>query len=271
MNDRANTFFDTDLQIHRLSADPAVRRAARKEFEESRPSAMSAFSMVELKGNYIQSLVLLSRKIGDSDTFSEAFSRVQNSGGRKASLMLAQLVCWLDGPDFELNPWVEAQRVLLTHLDAQIEASWEQFLNSVDVLFDDFKCTRASEPPEIEAGRWVARIPKCQDNNRRCKILSFMRQHTLELERLVEAISAMEPGGKTNELNKITKVARRTLNEKTFRWEGNTCRQVGDLLIGLQSKVGKELVSSNRREHGPMHEPLGYNFREFPIASIRSK
>ncbi|MCK4786993.1 MAG: hypothetical protein KAV87_24760, partial [Desulfobacteraceae bacterium] len=180
-----HTFFDTDLQIHRLSPDLAVRRAAQTEFEKSRPSAMSAFSLVELKGNYIQSLILLRRKVADSDTFERAGARILNSGGRRAKLMFAQLISWLGGTDFPINPWAEARRILLTHLDAQIEASWEEFQKSVDKVVDDFHCSRAAEAPQDNGGKWTATIPVCRQNNTRCSIVRFMRQYNEELRRLI--------------------------------------------------------------------------------------
>ena len=52
-----HTFFDTDLFIHLLSPDPSLSKAAKKEFIQSKPTAMCAFSLVELKGNYIASLI----------------------------------------------------------------------------------------------------------------------------------------------------------------------------------------------------------------------
>lgn|GEM_PF-5195660 len=55
MSDDSYTFLDTD--IHRLDFDPPVRTAAEAVFETNHPTAISAFSLVELKGNYIQNLI----------------------------------------------------------------------------------------------------------------------------------------------------------------------------------------------------------------------
>lgn len=265
------TFFDTDLQIHRLSPDPALRKAAQTEFKSSRPSAMSAFSLVELKGNYIQCLILLRRKVATSNSFEEAYARINNSGGRRSNLMFAQLIRWLGGVEFPIKPWEQARRVLLTHLDAQIEAVWERFQRSVDLVVDDFSCSRASEAPQDEGGKWTATIPKCRQDNTNCRIANFIRQYNKQLKQLLLALDNLDPKLKTNELFKIKSVAKRTIDNNKFPWEGITCRQVGDLLIGLQSKLGRELLSSNYKEHSQMHKPLGYVFREFPLAKIRSK
>ena len=126
------TFFDTDMHIHKLSSDLPVRERAEKEFLDNKPSAMSEFSIVEFKGNYIACLILLRRKVNNSDSFESACSRIQNSGGRKAVLMLAQLVKWVGGINFPVKQWNKAQNILLTYLDSQIEIVWEIFLNSVD-------------------------------------------------------------------------------------------------------------------------------------------
>ena len=268
---RKYTFFDTDLLIHRLSPDPELRKAARVEFKTSRPSAMSAFSLVELKGNFIQCLILLRRKVNDSDSLQTAYARISNSGERRAKLMFAQLISWLGGFDFPINPWDEARRVLLTHLDSQIEAAWEHLQRSIDLVINDFSCSRAIEAPQNQGDKWTATIPKCRPENTNCHIVSFMNKHIDELRELILALDRLDPKLKTDELYKIKNIAAKTIDQGRFPWEGITCRKVGDLLIGLQSKSGKELLSSNYREHRPMHKPLGYVFREFPVAKLRSK
>lgn len=268
---KSYTFFDTDLQLHRLNPDPSLRSAALTEFKTTRPNAMCAFSLVELKGNYIQCLVLLRRKISDSDSLERAYARIIASGGRRSQLMLAQLISWLGGVNFPINPWQEARNALLTHIDAQIEISWEEFQNSVDFVADDFHCSRAAEAPEDDGEKWSATIPYCREGNTNCQIVSFMRRYKTELERLVSTLDKLDSVIFTAELHKINKTANQTIEKNNFPWQGNTCRQVADLLIGLQSKSGKELLSSNYKEHAQMHKPLGYAFREFPMAKLRSK
>jgi hypothetical protein len=270
VNEDRYTFLDTDLHIHRLSIDPPVRKAATAIFENNRPTAISAFSLVELKGNYIQDLILLRRKISDSDSFEIAAARILSTGGRRCFRMLAQFIASIGGVAYQINPWLEGQRQLLVYLDGQIAASWEEFRESIDRVFDDFRCTRATEPPTDDTGTWTATVPHCTTSNVRCTIVDFMKQHSADLERLVHVLTSLDPTIMTEELRRIAKVAKQTIT-KSFPWEGTTCRSVGDLLIALQSKSGKSLVSSNYKEHRQMSVPLGYEFQEFPISNIRSK
>jgi len=270
MSDNSYTFLDTDLHIHRLDFDPPVRAAATAIFENDRPTAISAFSLVELKGNYIQDLILLRRKISDSDSFETAVARIRNAGGRRCFLMLAQFINSLGGVNYPINPWLEARRQILAYLDGQITASWEEFRGGIDRVFDDFRCTRATEPPTDDAGTWSATVPHCNASNTKCSIVDFMRQHAADLEHLVQVLTTLDPTIMTEELRRIAKVAEQTIT-RSYPWEGTTCRNVGDLLIALQSKSGKVLVSSNYKEHTQMSVPLGYGFREFAISKIRSK
>lgn len=265
------SFLDTDLQLFRLDPDPEIRKAANIEFESESQSAMSAFSLVELKGNYIANLILLRRKIEDSTSLGESFSRIRSTGTRKSMMMLAQLINWFGGEDFSINPWAEAQRLLLVLIDAQINNSWFEFQNNIKQIFDDFSCSRAAEGPEVKRGKWSATIPRCRPDNSNCTIVRFIRSFQKELERLLSYLSNLDPSEKTEELDRIENVIKKAIEKNAFPWQGYTCRRVGDLLIGLQSKSGRELVSSNRKEHGVLHGPLGYNFREFPVASIRLK
>ena len=271
MMTQVHTFFDTDLHIHRLSPDPAVQKAAQTEFDTSHPTAMSAFSLVELKGNYISCLILLHRKVSNSASLKEAYSRVSNSGGRRSALMLAQLINYLGGTNFPINPWNEARSYILTHLDAQIEASWDEFRKSVDLIANDFNCTRAREEPRDDGKQWVATIARCRQGNTNCKIVKFMKQYMGELKQLIDYLNRLDVGDVSSELNRIKELSEITINTEKFPWIGTNCRKVGDLLIGLQSKSGMELLSSNYKEHGKMHKPLGYNFRRFPVAEIRLK
>ena len=270
MSDDRYTFIDTDLLIHRLDFDPSVREAALAVFEDNRPTAVTAFTLVELKGNYIQDLILLRRKISDSDSFERAVARIRNAGGRRCFLMLAQFMDSIGGVAYQINPWSEARSQILAYLDGQISASWEVFRVSIDRVFDDFRCTRATEPPTDDTGTWSATVPHCTASNVKCKIVDFMKKHSADLERLLQSLSSLNPTIMTDELRRIAKVAEQT-TKKSFPWEGTTCRSVGDLLIALQSKSGKAFVSSNYKEHGQMSVPLGYKFREFPISKIRSK
>jgi hypothetical protein len=264
------TFLDTDLHIHRLDFDPPVRAAAQAVFETNHPTAISAFSLVELKGNYIQNLILLHRKISDADSFRRAFAKIRNTGGRRCSLMLAQLINLLGGVDYQINPWTEARRQLLTYLDAQIEVSWEEFRGSIDNIFNDFECTRATEPPTDDGERWSASVPHCTEANTTCTVVNYMKAHINDLKRLFETLAVLETTLMTQELRRIRDVAAETIENK-YPWKGSTCRLVGDLLIGLQSKSGKVLISSNYKEHAQMCTALGYTFKEFPVSSIRSK
>lgn len=265
------TFFDTDMYIHKLSPDLPVRECAGKEFLDNKPSAMSEFSIVEFKGNYIACLILLRRKIGDSDSLESAYSRIQNSGGRKAKLMIAQLIIWLGGTDFPINPWDKAQNILLTYLDSQIEIVWEMFLSSVDKIERQFNCTRANEEPQDNNGKWTATIPRCRENNTNCKIHKFIISFFKEIEILNSDLNDLPLEQKTKELEKIHKIARQIIKQRKFSWQGVTCRQIGDLLIGLESKFGIGLLSSNYREHSILSKSLGYNFKHFEVAKIRSK
>jgi len=265
------TFFDTDMYIHKLSVDLPVRKCAEKEFLDNKPSAMSEFSIVEFKGNYIACLILLRRKINNSDSFESACSRIQNSGGRKAALMLAQLVKWIGGINFPVKQWNKAQNILLTYLDSQIEIVWEMFLNSVDKIERHFNCTRAKEEPQDNNGNWSATIPKCRNNNTTCKINKFIIGFLKEIENLNTQLNDLPLKQKTKELERIHKISQQVLETQKFQWQGTTCRQIGDLLIGLESKFGIGLISSNYKEHSILSKSLGYNFKHFEVSKIRSK
>ena len=184
------SFLDTDIQLFRLDPDPAIREAAKLEFEAKFKCAMSSFSLVELKGNYISCLILLRRKIEDSESLEESYAKIRSSGGRKSAMMLAQLFRWLGGMDFPINPWIEAQRHILVVIDAQIINAWEEFKNNVGRIFDDLQCERAAEDPIVERGKWSARIPKCRSDNTGCKIVQFIRSFQKELVDLINHLGA---------------------------------------------------------------------------------
>ncbi|MBI4632266.1 MAG: hypothetical protein HY742_00010 [Deltaproteobacteria bacterium] len=143
-------------------------------------------------------------------------------------------------------------------------------MNSIDRIYDDFNCSRATEYPDDDGEKWNVAIPSCNKDNTTCKITEFMGSFHTNLKMLVDELNNLNPSLMTKELYRIRKVAEQTINNQ-FPWEGKTCRQVGDLLIGLQSKVGQKLISSNYKEHSQICVPLEYVFQEFPVAKIRSK
>lgn len=264
------SFFDTDMFIHRLCNDKPVKNYVENLLANKKPTAMSEFSIVEFKGNYIACLILLRRKVFDSDSIQSAFSRVQNSGGRKAALMLAQLVEYIGKADILIKKWDESKNILLTYLDSQISIVWEQFLSSVDQVSRQFKCTRAMEEPEDNDGKWNATIPKCTKDNSKCEIQNFINKFSHELNKLLSDITKLESSKKTDEIVKIFNFTKALLENNPI-FHNQNCRSVGDLLIGLESKIGLRLISSNYKEHTILSKSLGYDYQQFEVAKIRSK
>lgn len=265
-----HTFFDTDLFFHRISNDPKVVAAAGDEFSKTRPSAISAFTILEFKGAYVQKLGLLREKVSRSDSLREASARTENSGGRGVKLMLALLLKYLDVGGFDIRPWEEARRQLLVHIDAEIYASYRSIASSVDKVFDDFQCSRSQEPPLFSNTKWKLQISNCTSDAIPCHVQQFLKQYEAELISLIQAIDSLTDDESSRELKNIKDIAF-TIIHSSFYCSSKTCRKIGDLLIGLQSKVGYELLTSNFREHDPMHFPLKYRLRIFPLAALRIK
>ncbi len=263
-----SNFIDTDIFIHRIDYDPALNSAAQDIFDSNHPTAMSAFSLVELKGNYINDLILLHRKVFDSESFTIACAKIRKTGGRKRELMFAMLIKWIG--KFSPHPWNEKRQEILVYLDGQISAAWESFRKIVDAVVDEFECSRAAEGPEDNGETWSTTIPICRRENTKCTIVAFMNKYNKELKNLIDHITNLNPSHQTQELLKIKKIAQQTIDNR-FPWEGRTCRGVADLLIGLQSKAGYKLISSNYKEHSQLHIPLGYSFEHFDVVKNRTQ
>jgi hypothetical protein len=270
MSVKDSMFFDTDMFIHKLSIDPSLRNSCELEFINNKPTSMSEFSLVEFKGNYISSLILLRKKIHSSSSFAIAYSRIVNSGGRKSILMLGQLMYYIDSNSFPVKPWDKAQNLLLTHLDAQIEIVWESLLRSVDYINRSFNCTRAKEDPQDNNGNWSSTISKCRSTNTNCEINSFILTFIEEIKKLFSDISKIPLESRTSELQKIYNISEKIIINNKFPFEGSTCRKVGDLLIALESSFGKGLISSNYKEHSILSKSLNYNFINYDVVSNRS-
>jgi hypothetical protein len=261
--------FDTDMLLHSLSLDVAVRGAVENTRAESAPIAVSAFSQVELKGNYIQDLLLLRRKINDSDSLPNCVARIIATGGRRLARMFAQLTHLMSEADLAPGNWSALKYKLVPILDGQVPIVWDSVATSLGEIVDDFECDRAAEPPQVVGQDWTAIIPECAVDNTTCSIVAFFDMHAKTLEKLDEALESLG-AAKTAELERIHSVIKSTRLGGRYPWEGRTCRRIADLLIGLQSKAGKGLISSNRAEHTALSEGAGYEFREFPIAKIRT-
>ena len=184
--------------------------------------------------------------------------------------MLGMLVKQLDVEGFSVNPWKPAQQEILTHLDTQLEITWAEFEDMIDIICDDFNCTRFKEIPEQRLnGEWVLTIHKCTRQNTTCKISEFMADHKEQLKPLLNHIDSLDKGDRTAEIDKIRSCLSKFFKKGRFEWEGTVCSGIGDLLIGMQSLRGKELLSSNKKEHTHLSKGLGYTYREFPVAEIR--
>jgi hypothetical protein len=260
--------FDTDMLLHSMSLDVAIREAVENTRAQNAPVAVSAFSQVELKGNYIQDLLLLRRKINDSDSLPDCAARIQATGGRRLARMFAQLIRLMAEADASPGNWNALKSKLVTLLDGQVPVAWDIVASSLGEIVNDFECNRAEEPPQVVGQGWTAVIPECTARNTTCSIVAFFQTHSTSLEKLEEVLKTLG-AAKTAELERIQTVVTTTRSNGRFPWEGRTCRRVGDLLIGLHSKAGNGLISSNKAEHTTLSRGAGYEFREFPIAEIR--
>lgn len=259
---------DTDIQIHRLGIDAGLRAAAEEKRQTRRPVAVSAYSLLEFKGNYVADLILLRRKVVDSGDVKQVFARVNASGGRRCTLMLAQLVKMLADAGFAFDgPWGPVQGRILTLLDAEVVQSWAWFRASVDRFVDDLDCTRAGEAPRMERGHWVSQRPDCIRENTKCRVRQLMKDNEARLRALVSALRSSQSS--TEELEKIATVLERTLVTMEFPWQGRTCQGVGDLLIALHAPPRQGLVTSNRAEHEVMARALGYALDCLPVGGTR--
>ena len=264
------TFFDTDMKYHLDSPDENVANKAEFYYKKHAPTAMSSFSLLEYKGRFLSDLGLLRRKINDSHSLKEVFIRIDNSNIRPAKVMFMQLLNLLEQRDWKIEPWENTRQELLVHIDAKMAVAWLDINNSVDMLFDELECTRAQEEPCIESGRWNTRIPRCTGDNRHCRIASFLIDYVEQLTNLLDSLIKTDHGDLTNELRRFIKYIEKAVGRES-PWEIMQCRQIGDLLIGLQCIDSKGLVSSNYKEHEHLSKGLGYSFHKFPLADSRIK
>ena len=212
-----STFFDTDMFHHSRSYDPFVEVAALNEFDNCESSAISAFCLVELKRCYLHDLKLLRNKVNEAKNFRSVYSKIRHVGGRRSGRMLGMLMVLLDSESFSVNPWEPAQQELLTHLDTQLEITWAEFEDMVDIICDDFDCTRYKEIPEQKQnGQWVLTIHKCRRQNTTCKIAQFMIDHKEKLELLTRHLESLDEEACTGDLKKIRSCLQKFLKKGQF-------------------------------------------------------
>ncbi len=265
---------DTDILIHLRVADSAVVRAAETAIAQSPHSCHAGFSLVELKGNYISYLILLADKVAKSGSLRDAAARANNSGGRRARLMFAQLMRHLDllsgnGP---LPNWPQLQSLLLTHLDSEIVIAWATLTHLCSERIDALHCTRATEAPVYRNGGWTARIPRCTRANTTCSIDQVFQRHRSRLQDLLTMYGTADGAARSDELSRHVAAAREYIRTNNVPWEGTFCRSIGDLLVALETcGANAELLSSNHREHRFLSRALGYTYIQFPYAAIRLK
>ncbi len=175
--------FDTDMLLHSLSLDLTVREAVENTRAENAPIGVSAFSQVELKGNYIQDLLLLRRKVNDSDSLPNCVARILVTGGRRLARMFAQLAQLMSEADLAPGNWIALKCKLVLLLDGQLPFVWDSVATSLGEIVDDFECDRAAEPPEVVGQDWTAIIPECGTHNTTCSIVAFFDSHAKSLRK----------------------------------------------------------------------------------------
>lgn len=261
---------DTDMALFTLIGGPAESAAANEYRATYSPSYLASYSKVEIKRTYFQGLALLRSKVLSSESLHDTFGRIQAVGGRKAIRMLAALFKFVDGP-VPSQPWAPLQSRLVTLIDSQLSSVWVSIQQAYDSIADSIKCTRAQESPSHDGRTWNMVIPDCRDSNTNCRVNEFFVSQTDRLRNLQTILNNAPPGELTSELEEIRRIITETIERQAFPWREHACKQVGDLLIGLQAAQGIGVVSSNKKEHKILSDGLGYEYKEFPLASIRRK
>lgn len=266
---RSNAWtFDTDMLLHRRSHDRAVEAAAAKLWESKKKRALASFSKLEVK-RILRDHVLLHNKVVRSESLRDVMARVSSVGGRRAQRMLASIILFLDKLVVLTGDWEkEVKPRLLTYLDGSISLIWSSLESDFDELLDRTKCTRAREDPVRRDRGWDLVIPRCHASNTTCSIQGFLESHKTRLVRLCDDLGPSPP---TDELLSITKAVAPVAGGGSFVWQGTACQGVGDLLIGLEAKASKGLVTSNHREHSHLSKSLGYVADVFDVAKFRMK
>ena len=266
---------DTDMVFHKSAPDSAVRSAALKICRDNTPLSISEFTKVEIKGNVISCLTLLRRKIESSSSFSEALAKVQNSGSgpsiRRVVCLFVEFMKLIGCINRPPEPWTDYKGLLLTRIDSEIYVLWNSLAMDVDKVLNDFNCTRATEEPRVINGQWSNIIPRCSPENTTCTIVNYMSSSMQSLTKLEDHLSKLPATSLTKELAAMLEAVRTTIKSGKFPWQGTTCRGMGDLLIGLQSKSIGGLITSNYKEHSQLSGPIGYRIKLFPLAQIRQK
>jgi hypothetical protein len=255
------------MLIHRASIDDPVAQKASEYFDTYSPTAISEFSRVEIKSALLQSMILLRKKIEKSYSFTNACVRIINSRDRKAKLMLAMLAEYLGGLDLPVHQWDQVKNQFLTIIDSQIPQLLENICIHVDYTLSDFNCSRAYEEPEEAGDSWKAPIAICRKENTSCTIDKFMNDNLTHLNSLLTYLQGQQTNSLTDELKRIMGAIGQILK----KGDRPKCRSIGDLLIALQGKDTKQLISSNFHEHKHLSQGIGYKYIEFPVSQIRSK
>ena len=138
--------------------------------------------------------------------------------------------------------------------------------NNVDEVARDFACSRATEEPYENNGKWIATIHKCNKNNTNCAIASFILNFFKEIQELNSLIKSLSVDEISEELKRILEQTENIIKSGKFKWEGNKCRRIGDLIIGLHSILGGKLVSSNYKEHQIL-TTVRLKFREYSLCN----
>ncbi len=114
-------------------------------------------------------------------------------------------------------------------------------------------------------GRLYWKPPKCNRDQKRCRLDEFFTSNSKLFVRIKEAIDAMPEDRKTEQLRGFSEVIEKALDDPTILLDYRTgCRRLADAIIAVDGQGYHSMFSQNKMESELLTEVLGQVFYYLP-------
>ncbi|MFA5166961.1 MAG: hypothetical protein WC530_00360 [Candidatus Omnitrophota bacterium] len=242
-------FLETSIQIARRFHHPKERTRIEANFKDSPVLLTSSYVKMEYLRRVIGDLIYLyqvATRVGNFGEILWCIQKLDLYQRRKLQTNLQGI-----GTFFYSslgNDTSEVLEKLKIWLKQTIDDSQDMFDELVDSISDETCCEKARNFPQ-KNGETYSGFGRCKGQQKQCKIDEFFSANLSAFKEIVDALKALPPEEKDEELNKMEEILEKALQHPKNMLDYKNCWKCGDAIISVECPAKALLLTLNVKHY----------------------
>jgi hypothetical protein len=253
---------DTSIQMerckHSSKADPA-----NSYVRSLKVSTTSTYARIEFFRAWVQRLAYLHAILMDAKDLGDVFRLLEDRlvDPRHQRQFKTSFQALTASMEVSESQSLSAKAALIRtrkHLQEMVMGWSAWWQNSVTSTYDGTACVRATVQPRVRSsGHLDVTVHQCRRDSIECCIDKFFVRYQDQFSAVVTEISRISESSKS--LKEAAVEVAKAMNDPQHLCDDRVCRNIGDLIIAIDSGSVQLLVANNHRDWAPISRALQKN------------